>query len=310
MGGKISRRRHTNSENNDDIPELYGDQVMTANGALNHSQMQAMLLSTTSDLAFIRERPPPPKIEKTITIQNYFNLNKQSLKIIQIENDINKYGIKFKFDSKKPCQIELFFMAIENGLNIDAKKRSSQYGYPDALNQVFDQRNHAEEDFLDISEYNLEEELSYDQKLKRYPLIVKLSDISSKHAQMTYVSLKPSNSRNEISLSVLKQKIKFNGKCYELQEIFGINEAKKSNDSTKNEQNCDKEQYDESDEGSLCIICLSEPRTLTVIPCRHMCLCEECADALRKQSNTCPVCRTAVQSLLQIDLNDRAEEKD
>ena len=38
----------------------------------------------------------------------------------------------------------------------------------------------------------------------------------------------------------------------------------------------------------------------SVLPCRHMCLCTDCADVIRHQSNKCPICRQPVQSLLQI----------
>ncbi|RLN31488.1 hypothetical protein BBJ28_00025769, partial [Nothophytophthora sp. Chile5] len=67
-------------------------------------------------------------------------------------------------------------------------------------------------------------------------------------------------------------------------------------------------------EGAECIICLSEPRNTTVLPCRHMCLCSACAETLRKSSSTCPICRTQVEALLQIRVEAKetteAEEED
>ena len=52
-----------------------------------------------------------------------------------------------------------------------------------------------------------------------------------------------------------------------------------------------------------CVICMSEPRDTTVLPCRHMCMCSECAKVLRLQSNKCPICRTSIESLLQIKIS-------
>ena len=46
-----------------------------------------------------------------------------------------------------------------------------------------------------------------------------------------------------------------------------------------------------------CVICMTEPRDTTVLPCRHMCMCSECAKVLRLQSNKCPICRTSIESL-------------
>ena len=50
--------------------------------------------------------------------------------------------------------------------------------------------------------------------------------------------------------------------------------------------------------GSECVICLTEKRTTAVLPCRHLCLCAECAQQLAFQSNKCPICRGPCASLL------------
>jgi E3 ubiquitin-protein ligase MGRN1 len=61
-----------------------------------------------------------------------------------------------------------------------------------------------------------------------------------------------------------------------------------------------------SDESSKeCVICMSEPRDTTVMPCRHLCMCSTCARMLRHQTNRCPICRTTVESLLEIRLGSR-----
>lgn len=53
-------------------------------------------------------------------------------------------------------------------------------------------------------------------------------------------------------------------------------------------------------EGRECVICMSAPRDTTVLPCRHMCICKACAEALRNQTNKCPICRKSMESLLHI----------
>ena len=40
-----------------------------------------------------------------------------------------------------------------------------------------------------------------------------------------------------------------------------------------------------------CVVCLSDLKDTAVLPCRHMCLCSQCAEQLRHQSNRCPICR-------------------
>jgi E3 ubiquitin-protein ligase MGRN1 len=106
-------------------------------------------------------------------------------------------------------------------------------------------------------------------------------------------------------VKVLKQKIQVDGLTYELQEIYGIDgsvaSAQPKHDGADGElmPGAIKDELDMPD-GAECIICMSEPRNTTVLPCRHMCLCGECAEMLRKNSSTCPICRTRVESLLQI----------
>lgn len=58
-----------------------------------------------------------------------------------------------------------------------------------------------------------------------------------------------------------------------------------------------------------CVICMAAVRDTAVLPCRHMCLCGNCAETMRSRvqyrSYRCPICRERVSSLLQIR---RAEE--
>jgi hypothetical protein len=112
---------------------------------------------------------------------------------------------------------------------------------------------------------------------------------------------------------MLKQKIQVDGLTYELQEIYGIDgsiattnavTATTSSTTTTTTTTTTKDAIEIPD-GAECIICMCEPRNTTVLPCRHMCLCGECAEALRKNQSTCPICRTKVESLLQIRVDTK-----
>lgn len=114
-------------------------------------------------------------------------------------------------------------------------------------------------------------------------------------AQTTYATLLKKED-GSFGISVVKQKIWVEGISYELQEIFGI-------------ENCSTGMpLDEGESGKECVVCLSEMRDTTVLPCRHMCMCSGCARMLRHQSNRCPICRTPVESLLEIKVASRAPE--
>lgn len=49
-----------------------------------------------------------------------------------------------------------------------------------------------------------------------------------------------------------------------------------------------------------CVICMSEERDTMLLPCRHMCLCSSCAQSLRYQSSSCPICRCPFKAALHI----------
>lgn len=103
---------------------------------------------------------------------------------------------------------------------------------------------------------------------------------------------------------MLKQKIQVGATAYELQEIYGIEGQGGGGDAAR--------PSDGGEEGGAnsreCVICMTDPRDTTVLPCRHMCMCSECAKVLRMQSNKCPICRTAIESLLQIKISTQDEE--
>lgn len=81
------------------------------------------------------------------------------------------------------------------------------------------------------------------------------------------------------------------GLCYLLQEIYGI-ENKNLTRITNDD--------DDDDTGSECVICICEPRDTLILPCKHLCLCNSCADSLRYQASNCPICRSPFRALLQI----------
>lgn len=54
------------------------------------------------------------------------------------------------------------------------------------------------------------------------------------------------------------------------------------------------------DNGAECVICMCDVRDTLILPCRHLCLCNSCADSLRYQANNCPICRAPFRALLQI----------
>lgn len=99
-----------------------------------------------------------------------------------------------------------------------------------------------------------------------YPLMVKaevcplnndeLEANSTGNAQIT-LAVFDKKMNDKYLARVMKQILWVNSTRYELQEIYGIG-------------NSVEVESDENDSGKECVICLSEPRDTTVLPCRHM----------------------------------------
>lgn len=49
-----------------------------------------------------------------------------------------------------------------------------------------------------------------------------------------------------------------------------------------------------------CVICLEHPKCVLLLPCKHVCMCLECARELRYYNGLCPVCRSDIENSMQI----------
>ncbi|KAL5579138.1 hypothetical protein UlMin_011580 [Ulmus minor] len=60
----------------------------------------------------------------------------------------------------------------------------------------------------------------------------------------------------------------------------------------------------DNDSGMECVICMTEPKDTFVLPCRHMCMCNECAKELRLQTNKCLICCQPIKEIVGIKINN------
>ena len=51
----------------------------------------------------------------------------------------------------------------------------------------------------------------------------------------------------------------------------------------------------------LCTICFTNPVNTMCDPCKHMCLCNECVPALKKNTSVCPMCRAKITKFITLD---------
>lgn len=332
--GALTSRQNVGVEELDVAPRLsyryppksgsyFGTHFIMGGERFDIPQPEAYLFGENSDLNFLGNRPvpfpypAPQPNEPTKTLRSLVNIRKESVRFIkaQEEHHVTRngeallepypsktcYNIEFTFDCDIKCAITILYFCTEeitpNGAMYtprDPSMNSETYHYKKGANQQFAQVSHTFDPSLCA-----DEELNYNIEKELIPIVIQCvtedtegSSSDSKQSHNT-ICIVEKNSDCTYTLKALKQKQFVDGLCYLLQEIYGI--------ENKNAEYAKALGDDEiEDNGSECVICMSEMRDTLILPCRHLCLCYCCAESLRFQANNCPICRSPFRALLQI----------
>ncbi|KAL0922759.1 hypothetical protein M5K25_006775 [Dendrobium thyrsiflorum] len=254
---------------------------------------------------------PPPYVEhqKAKTIKNDVNLHKD---MIRLEADVlnpEEYLVSFVYDAVVDGSVTIYYFAKEgancsfSSIEEDIYKPRS-YPFEKGTARRFCQPSgHG----IDLGFFDLES-LSKPVNGEVFPLVIyakacgpTLMDGQSVQSAATRLQITlaviEKNNTGAFEVKVVKQILWFDGERYELQEIFGLANSSEAIDDA------------DDDIGKECVICLSEPRNTAVFPCRHLCMCSDCAKSLRVQSNKCPICRQPVEKLMEINVNLTSSDK-
>uniref|UniRef100_A0A670IKZ6 E3 ubiquitin-protein ligase n=1 Tax=Podarcis muralis TaxID=64176 RepID=A0A670IKZ6_PODMU len=261
---------------------------------------EGYLFGENSDLNFLGNRPvafpyaaPPPQ-EPVKTLRSLINVRKDTLRLVKCAEEVKTpgeevskakvhYNVEFTFDTDARVAITIYYQATEEFQNgvvsyipKDNSLQSETVHYKRGVCQQFCLPSHT----VDPSEWT-EEELAFDLDHEVYPMVVLAvvdeGDGKQCSEALFFFTLLTSN----YLLSYL------------LQEIYGIENKYNTQDSKVAEDEV-------SDNSAECVVCLSDVRDTLILPCRHLCLCNTCADTLRYQANNCPICRLPFRALLQI----------
>ncbi|XP_034297305.1 E3 ubiquitin-protein ligase MGRN1 isoform X1 [Pantherophis guttatus] len=278
---------------------------------------EGYLFGENMDLNFLGNRPvqfpyvTPAPHEPVKTLRSLVNIRKDSLRLVRYKEDVDSpteengkqkalYSLEFTFDADARVAITIYCQATEEligGMAVYSTKnpslQSETVHYKRGVSQQFSLPSFK----IDFSDWK-DEELNFDLDRGIFPVVIQATvdegDVVVEVTGHAHILLAAFEKHVDGSFSVkpLKQKQIVDRVSYLLQEIYGI--ENKNNQETKP---CDDENSDNSNE---CVVCLSDLRDTLILPCRHLCLCNSCADTLRYQANNCPICRLPFRALLQI----------
>ncbi|XP_059804114.1 E3 ubiquitin ligase RNF157-like isoform X7 [Hypanus sabinus] len=279
------------------------------------AQPEGFLFGENSDLNFLGARPvtfpyaaPPPQ-EPVKTLRSLISIRKDTLRLVRCPEEVQSpegdssilkvpYNVEFTFDADAQVAITIYYQATEefhNGcasyISKDCSLQSETVHYRRGVCQQFCLPTHT----IDPSDW-MDEELVCNADGTVYPMVIHaVVDEGEEHMGHSHVLLTTFDKSPDGNCSVkpLKQKQVVDGVIYLLQEIYGI-------ENKSNSQELKVPDDELSDNSAECVVCLSDVRDTLILPCRHLCLCNACADTLRYQANNCPICRLPFRALLQI----------
>lgn len=325
MGNYIPTALNFNRQNTEGVESLEGNNAnsyryppksgpyfanhfVMAGERFDNINSETFLFGENNDLNYLSSKPvpfpynSPSEDNPSNAIRCMVHLRKDSLKLsreksAEKQNEmLDKYHTYFIFDADVDCAVRIFMMAreesdTENGIVYTSRKpelASKPCHFKKGSGQVFDLT-----EFTITPDEFQPAELSYIPGSQEVPLLIQITAEDPEyqgHSESTLTGIEKL-SDGSYSIKFMKQKIMVDGFCMMLQELYGI--ENKNTDNSRGED-------DIEDDTTECVVCMSNLRDTVMLPCRHLCLCSDCAGQMRNKESRCPICRADFYALLEI----------
>lgn len=219
-------------------------------------------------------------IKEAKGVKRFFRIIDDSPSLVLVKDEI--FSVAFKYSAKFDTIITMHFFAkciLDSMYKIHIfRYRKNTLRMSDCVRLPTSSDGKVENSFqIDLSGSDMQELVVADKAT--FPIIIEAytKDGSTNDAQSLICCYKIGQG---FKLELVMQIIKIGDNYITLKNLFGIS-------CVENE--------------SECLICLSEIRSVAVLPCRHVCYCEICTEQVKASKNfECPICRGRVESFILI----------
>ena len=278
-------------------------------------------------------------VQRSGIVANVVNLVKSSLSVVPANDDPRVLLLNFSFSASVPGYISVYYCArqlVHRGSGSSAPVRRVSYEPLKVDNDNTETESNAGKT-VEKTRFPVGKALQYRQKRARglrldlyeedqltgqpdgqcpyYPVVIR---IEARHpadstvpkrarvmSQSTFCVLTRKKENDSWGIRMVRQEVLVGGTVFVLEELFGIGavDVTASRSEKVSEESGVKNVFS-VDKGSECVICLTESCNTAVLPCNHLCLCQDCAAKLSADPSSerrrCPICRTDLESLLLI----------
>lgn len=278
-------------------------------------------------------------VQQRAVVPNAINVKMSTVTLNRAEENSSVHVLEFVFDATVCGFVAIYYAATpsfdtERGSALFApvkklsymgkgNRRPAKTPFKPGSAQRYRQKL---ERGLDVRQYD-EQELFGGQEVGRasvvilleaqYPENTQTPAASRVQAQATMVGLELLDD-GRLTCHVLGQDVLIDGTVYRIRELYGIaGEVRAQRPSVsggaatgydgerEKKPSPDAEISDQLDiSTSECVICLTEPSLVALIPCNHLCICVECWEKLHyapdRNKRKCPICRTSFNTGIRI----------
>ncbi|KAK4425728.1 putative E3 ubiquitin-protein ligase LUL4 [Sesamum alatum] len=250
--------------------------------------------------------PPCGEQKQAKVVNSDVNVHKDSLRLEIDEMNPDHYLVSFVFDALLDGSITICYFAKEEADCRVVPLFPETYvpikiPFRKGLHQEFRQPSGTG---IDLRYFSLDDISNPSSRYDVFPIVISADTCPTPYMvddrsyllphtlsqmQITQVVV-GRNHDGQFTAKAIRQLLWTDDICYELREIYGLGKSGSG--------------FNDNGSGKDCVICMTEPKDIAVLPCRHMCMCSDCAKALRLQSNKCPICREVIEALLEIKIDN------